>query len=248
MRNFRYSDSLGYHIDNIGYASVERNEGYTVPYKEGKKRPSVIMLEEGAMRYAFDDVTFILEKGDSLFVPARLPYVATYLEDGTQMNMLMFNALPDKGELPLLFFSPVKKRLPHAAAFFAGLAQHATDTPFLLGKIYELLSLFLHETADVPQKYKKIQPAIEAIGRLYFENKPVSYYAELCNMSESNFRKLFRAYTGRSPIEYRNLIRISEAQKLIEEGECTTTEAACVTGFNNLSFFYELYRKYRENK
>ena len=65
-------------------------------------------------------------------------------------------------------------------------------------------------------------------------------------MSESNFRKLFRAYTGRSPIEYRNLIRISEAQKLIEEGECTATEAAHITGFNNIPFFYELYRKCRE--
>ena len=174
MRNFRYYDTLGYHIDDVSYANVERDEGYTVVYKNGKKKSSVILIEEGAMRYAFDDVTFVLEKGDALFVPALIPYVATYLEDGTLMNMLMFKATEDKKSLPPLFFAPAQKRLTHAAAFFAELAQHATDTPFLLGKIYELLSLFLHETSGVPQKYKKIQPAIETIGRLYFENKPIS--------------------------------------------------------------------------
>ena len=115
MRNFRYYDTTGYHIKEVSYANVERNEGYTVIYKKGKKRPSVILIESGGMRYEFETVTFVLEKGDALFVPADMPYVATYLSDGSVMNMLMFGVKADKGELPELFSSPVQKRLPRAA-------------------------------------------------------------------------------------------------------------------------------------
>ena len=65
-------------------------------------------------------------------------------------------------------------------------------------------------------------------------------------MSESNFRKLFRENIGKSPIEYRNHIRIMEFEKLISSGEFTVSEAAYVVGFNNMSFFYEVYHKYSQ--
>lgn len=84
------------------------------------------------------------------------------------------------------------------------------------------------------------EPSIE---QNYFENVRISEYAEELGMSESNFRKLFKERLGMSPIEYRNLIRIREAQKMILSGECTVQEAAYLAGFNNMSFFYETYKK-----
>ena len=44
--------------------------------------------------------------------------------------------------------------------------------------------------------------------------------------------------------EYRNLIRISEAKRMIDSGEFTVIESAYLTGFNNMSFFYEVYNRY----
>ena len=80
--------------------------------------------------------------------------------------------------------------------------------------------------------------------REYFKNEKISYYAQLCGMSESNFRKLFKEYTGKSPIEYRNLIRISAVKTLLNSSELTVSEAAYLVGFNNMSYFYEVYNKY----
>ena len=51
-------------------------------------------------------------------------------------------------------------------------------------------------------------------------------------------------YTGKSPIEYRNTVRIAAAKRLIKTGELTVSEAAYLVGFNNMSFFYEAYNKY----
>ena len=78
--------------------------------------------------------------------------------------------------------------------------------------------------------------------------RPLSYYAGMCNMSESNFRKIFKECTGKSPIEFRNMLRIEEAKKLIDSGEFTVEEAAWYVGFNNMSFFYELYRRSDQNE
>ena len=69
----------------------------------------------------------------------------------------------------------------------------------------------------------------------------------MCNMSETNFRKLFKEFTGKTPIEYRNMLRITEVCKMIESGEYTVSEAAYATGFNNMAFFYEVYNRYRKN-
>ena len=63
----------------------------------------------------------------------------------------------------------------------------------------------------------------------------------MCGISESNFRKSFKEYKGVSPIEYRNIIRCREVKKMLDSGEFTVSEAAYLTGFNNMSFFYKVY-------
>ena len=75
------------------------------------------------------------------------------------------------------------------------------------------------------------------------QNNPIAYYAELCNMSQSNFRRLFKDYTGKSLIDYRNSLRLLAVQKMIDSGELSISEAAYLAGFNNMSFFYKLYHR-----
>ena len=70
----------------------------------------------------------------------------------------------------------------------------------------------------------------------------MSYYAELCNISEMNFKSLFKEYTGMSPIEYRNDIRLTNARNKLQSGEYNVS-AAEMCGFSNFSFFIRLYKK-----
>jgi AraC-like DNA-binding protein len=113
--------------------------------------------------------------------------------------------------------------------------------------LYEILYHFQKRNYGTPKKYQGITCAIKEINENYRENHKILYYAQMCNMSESNFRKLFREYTGKSPIEYRNNIRISAFEKLMESREFTVSEAAYLVGFNNMSFFYDTYNKYKNN-
>ena len=245
MQDIHFSGKLDYIIDDIRFVNVLRNAGFTVPFKNGKRSHSLIFVENGEMDYYFTKTETLvkLTKGSTLFIPKNTPYIATYTKDNSIAKVLVFDINSNK---PLeQFDTPIHKDIPDFSDIYKTISGSRTNsTVFLASKIYEILYILEQKKTLVPDKYKKILPALNEIQKFYFENKKLSYYSDMCYMSESNFRKLFKEYTGKSLIEYRNLIRISQAHKMINSGEYTVQEAAYLTGFNNMSFFYEVYKKY----
>jgi len=245
MEDIRFNGKLDYSIENVGFVSLSRDEDYFFEFKTGKERFSFIFVENGELEYYFTETksTLKIDKGTVCFVPKRVPYKIRYLKDNTNIKIIIFDIVAEK--LPVCFASPVVKKSPDSTAVFTSISnQNMRSAAFLASKTYALIHLIENDTFKIPKKYIKIIPAVNEIKQKYFENRKLSYYAELSNMSESNFRKLFKEYTGKSPIEYRNLIRISEVKKMLDSGEFTVSEAAYLMGFNNMSFFYEMYRKY----
>lgn len=249
MKDVRFSGKLSYSIDNIGFISVLRNKSYTVPYRKGKDKFSVIFVERGKMIYSFQNGAKPLELtgGMMIFVPKGCPYVAEYTSDNTLMKLLVFDIFSDN--IPSVFLEPFVKVSSQLSDIFHSINHsNSNNTAFLAAKTFELLYVFEKENEIIPEKYKKIIPALDELNRAYFDNKKLSYYSDMCNMSLSNFRKLFKEYTGQSVIDYRNTIRIYEAKKMITGGEASKSAAAYLCGFNNMSFFYKLYNKYRNDE
>lgn len=247
MKRISFDGKLNYHIDNIGFINVLRNKGYTVPYKNGKTKYTFVLVIDGKLNCFFPEtgVTLPLCAGDVLFVPKKYPYVATYAEDNTVIKVLTFDVYADAP--PSFLHAPVYK---HASSILISKAmseETASSTTFLASKIYELLYEIEKTNEKLPDKYKRIIPALKEIHCKFYENRKIEYYADLCCMSESNFRKLFKEYTDKTFIEYRNLLRIAKAREMIESAEFTVTEAAYLTGFHNMSFFYEILNKYTQN-
>jgi len=244
MEDIRYDGELTYTINHIGFVKVQRNRDFSFPYKNGKDRHSLIMVEEGSLRYQFtaNKKELVVDCGTVIFIPKEYPYLATYLQDGTIIKILVFDM--DSDESPRRFDKPIIQKSSELSAIYKSIDYPKTNnTVFLASKIYEILDMMESEQTVIPSKYKKIVPAIEELNRHYYENRKLSYYAEMCYMSESHFRKLFKEYTGRTLIEYRNQIRIAQVRKMISSEEYSVQEAAYQVGFHNMSFFYEIWRK-----
>ncbi len=244
MQDIRFDGHLNLTIQEPGFVQLARKANHEFAYKNGKKWYSFIFVQHGELEYHFTTLKqkILLYKNDVLFVPKDLPYKATYRKDGTQIKILTFDinadALTDK------FFTPIKINNSELVFTFASVSQeNMYSSLFLSSKIYELLHFLEISEIGLRYQYEKLSPALQELKQQYFKNEKISYYAALCNMSESNFRKLFREYTGKSPIEYRNLIRIAAVKNLLKTGELTVSEAAYLVGFNNMSFFYQLYHK-----
>ncbi len=249
MDDIRFNGNLDFVFHNVGFVSVVRNQGHTYEYKDGKPRYSFIYLQNGEMDYSFprERKTVKIKKGSFVFIPKGIPYKAAYLKDNTVVKIIVFDISAKR--LPPFFKSFLVGYSPNIAAAFHSLSGiSARNAIYLTSKIYEILFYAEASSLNVPQKYQKLNPALHEVNFKYYESKSLAYYAELCKMSQSNFRKLFKEYTGETFISYRNILRISIAKEMIDSGEFTVSEAAYAVGFNNMSFFYDVYKRYTQNQ
>lgn len=69
--------------------------------------------------------------------------------------------------------------------------------------------------------------------------------AEMCNMSYSNFARLFRENYGRSCKEYIQYIRLNKAQELLLNSDYDLAYIAQETGFFDCSHFIRTYKRWR---
>jgi len=236
-------------VDNIDIVNVVRGKYYRHSYRNGRGKHGFVYLVQGSMTDTFSDESIgeiSLQSGDLLFVPKGSKYVGEYTEDNTEIKIVQFDLAG--GSLPPYLSKPVKISLSYAResmnAFFPPNDNRATRHPFYyLSCLYQLLWQIDTLYSDIPYKYKRLKNALYEMSECYYNNESVAYYAQLCDMSEVNFRRLFREYTGTSPIEYRNDLRLNSARAKLQSGEYTVTEAAESCGFANLSFFIRLYKK-----
>lgn len=244
MKDVVFSFKEEFEIFNICFVSVIRDKNYTFEYKNGKDRFSLIFVENGALEYDFKYKKITVNKGDMFFISKNIPYKTKYLKNGTTIKIILFDIT--KNHIPFLTEKFIVENSPEFYQIFSSLnPPKINDVFYLKSKLYKILYHFQKSNYGTPKKYQVITSAIKEIHDNYQENHKILYYAQMCNMSESNFRKLFREYTGKSPIEYRNNIRISMFEKLMESREFNVSEAAYLVGFNNMSFFYDTYNKFK---
>lgn len=67
--------------------------------------------------------------------------------------------------------------------------------------------------------------------------------SEAVGISKFHLAHLFKLYTGKTVVQTLNLIRCTEAQRLIENG-ASVSAAAFSCGFENLSYFTRTFKKY----
>ena len=238
-------------LSGIDFLNVKRKKGYSFFCPEGREKNGFIFVKRGKLSYVFQNEEIgelEISAGDVLFVPKGEIYSTVYTEDDTTIIIADFDI--ERGSLPPLLLSP--KLIPNYPVDrqFEGIFDSSypvldeNRSYFCSYKAYEIIWKAISCLQAENPMLSRLAPAINDINRSFCEQKKISYYAELCGMSESGFRRAFREHTSTSPIEYRNNIRLEEARKLIEIGDYRVEEAARAVGFLNTSFFCRLYKKH----
>ena len=62
-------------------------------------------------------------------------------------------------------------------------------------------------------------------------------------MSETNFRKRFKAYTGLAPAQYRLRARLEKAERLLADSDATIESIALDLGFYDTAYFCKVFRR-----
>lgn len=247
MKSFYDITKPPFRVGDVRVEDVKRPKGYKHSFLTGRKTNGFIFTVSGRMRDVLGTGECIeTMPGELLFMPRGTVYVGNYSEENTRIKVIQFDL--SEGELPSYLSKPMKIDLPDAGEliedFFRPLKGGSPGNPFYyLSAIYRLLGRVEEACCCLPKRFKRLAPALFELYEYSAENLPVAHYAALCNMSEVNFRVLFREYTGSSFIKYRNSLRLDAARAKLESGEYNVTEAALESGFSNLSFFIRLYKR-----
>ncbi len=75
------------------------------------------------------------------------------------------------------------------------------------------------------------------------ENIDIAFITDKLAMSHSTFYRKVKALTGMTAIEYIRKRRLRHCYQLLESGEYNVNQAALMTGFNQMAYFREIFKK-----
>lgn len=116
-----------------------------------------------------------------------------------------------------------------------------------LGRIFELGSYRTDhsESAAANKSIRLYKDIFTFLETHYTQPLTLAAMARQAGMSPKYFCRFFRSLTGRTPIDYLNAYRISQACTLLAAFSHTVTETAFACGFNDLSYFIRTFKKYK---
>lgn len=124
----------------------------------------------------------------------------------------------------------------------------------LASLICELVRIFYEESAirfdrasDKRSNHRRtvITVLLERIESNYSEKITLAELAELAGVNEKYLCRFFKEFTGYTPTDYINRLRIEHACYEMKFNHRNVTEAAYECGFNEISYFSKCFKKYK---
>ncbi len=105
-----------------------------------------------------------------------------------------------------------------------------------------LLNLSASMRLDKFKKYNLISAGILYMEESIDYDLSIAEIAALCNVSETYFRRLFKEYSGLSPVEYKITSKINKAKLFLEHDNLTVSEIAQKLNFADTAYFSKQFK------
>lgn len=108
--------------------------------------------------------------------------------------------------------------------------------------------VIVQELADEPRLNRLDQEFMDKLNRIIeehinTEDLDMAFMTDKMAMSHSTFYRKVKALTGMSAKEYLRKLRLQRCAELLRSGNYNVTEAATMTGFNDLGHFREIFKQ-----
>ena len=239
--------------DIAAFDVAMRGPRFSPPTDKGRICSAFFMIRSGSATYSYGNGEFEVEEGDLVYLPKGANYTFTPKEKGLVHALVNFDIYDIDGNLLELSKTPqllIKKAGRGYKLIIDELIKCFMYRSFAgelrsSALVMELIANMLDELNIKQMGYvgfERIIPAVTYIEQNCNADISTSDLAEMCDMSESQLRRLFKEYSGSSPVEYRNRLRVEKAYQLLKNNFCNVTEAAESVGFNNIYYFSRLFK------
>ncbi len=112
------------------------------------------------------------------------------------------------------------------------------------GEFFLLLDLIAESASQSNDFYYPIRKGIETFFDEWNKNEKIEKYAQMSGVSVTYFYRCFRKWSGSSPIEYRNMLRLSNAESLLRCTDMQIQEISDSIGFVDPFYFCRIFSEH----
>ncbi len=209
-----------------------------------------VYVISGSCSYEFDDGTsFSVGQGDIIYLPHNARYTM-FIHDENYRFIFCDFRFDSQNSRKSFALSP--KNGPHTENLFIKLLNvHSSPSPAsradamaALYSVYASIITMKNETYIAGTLKEKMSRVKEYID-LHFNDEALSVasLAEMVDISEVYFRRLFAAQHGCSPSQYILSVRLKNAKAYLSYPFLTVEECAVKSGFASAQYFCRVFKK-----
>jgi len=195
--------------------------------------------------------TVIAKKGDLIYIPSGEIYNVRFVGGGSDPDLFTLNfKLFDRDGNELVFAEGLSVYRNAVTHLLCDNARKLSDAFVLEASelkiqalFYELMFEICNHLMEKKQEYCPIRVGIDSLCAQWNQNKRIGEYANICGISEGAFYTYFKKWCGRSPVEYRNSIRINAARSFLANTDLSISEIAFRCGFEDPYYFSRIFKR-----
>lgn len=239
--------STDFNIDGI--LAIQQCWSYNTRFnylEKPRRRHGLLMLTDYSALFELPgNETFRAAPGDVLLLPKDSHYAVTFFpppDKVSQPVLINFRMTDHTGteiSLPANILRVAKDNGTLRALFHTATQQYKNASPARLkATVYEIMGrLFPLSELD--------ELCIGYINHNITDRFSIPQLAEKCGLSETSYRKRFKAATGISPLQYINTLKIEKAKQMLAGIEVISTKEICeILNFYSLPYFYKVFREH----
>lgn len=234
-------------IENLKIENVYRGTAKSRSSVSFRKTNALLFRTEGCMRYLFPEKTLDVPEENIIFVPRGSAYETVAVKEPCRFVSIVFSADFTEGAHPFTCsiedfheISEISNTLPELWKFGSKSEHYKCYSLF-----YNLLSYLENQSHIDKKKEDIISPSVSYLKKhIYDCDLRVDLLPELCGISGTYFRNLFKLRFGESPQKYILSKRLSHAKAIIESGDFETiSDVAASVGYTDPLYFSRAFKK-----
>lgn len=209
--------------------------------EKGRRHSALSFRIKGNSVFSSQEKEHVSDSGSIAYIPKGVDYIRQTNDSETLIAIHFDTFGEDESEIQIVHESD------NLRPFFETIYKNWGINEYnkCIQSIYELFDALKISTQS---KNSPIPSTISA-GVTYLENNfrspqtSISDAAKLCHISETYFRKLYRAHFGKSPITALLDMRFHFAKSLLRSGYYEIKQVAALSGFSDTKYFRTAFQK-----
>jgi len=211
-------------------------------------------IVKGKIIFNIRDTVLEFSAGNILYLPYDVTYTSRWdiAEEGEFITINFI--LKDKTDQIIMFSDTIQLFYNDSAQKYYPLFKEMANTWNNGGSGYKFLNhaqfynilynLYKDKVRrNLRTSYNRIYKSILYLDNHYLSDVSTAELAAMSGLKECMFRRIFKEIKKMSPMQYRNMLRINKAAETLQTGDFSVIEAMLLAGFNDMSYFYKLFKK-----